>query len=191
MFKNKSESWTRVRMRNRCVVMAGLFLLIICSPSLTIAQVSKSIIPDTTLPGGNNSLVLSNGSRVEISGGQAAGPEGVSGTVNVQGTTQNLSESIAPLPEGIIEVAALYYAHCAGQKNGKFSSFSLKGLDRVPHVPGELFPAPLSLSDLPLSQSRQSQTISWPMTKQLQLRGLEAVSGLTELMAQYQMGCPS
>ncbi|WP_454063641.1 two-partner secretion domain-containing protein [Candidatus Nitrospira salsa] len=57
---------------------------------------------------------------------------GGSGTVDIRAPIQNLSESIAPLPEALIKISALFAARCAAQKDGKFSSFVPSGFGGVP-----------------------------------------------------------
>ncbi len=73
---------------------------------------------------------------------------GVSGIVNIDSPVQNLSQSLAPLPEDIVEVASLLSEQCAAQKDGEFSSLTLGGRDRIPHEPGELLPTPTLLRGL-------------------------------------------
>ncbi len=118
------------------------------------------------------------------------GPAGIDGTVNIQAPIQNLSQAIAPLPESLVEVAALYNAQCAGQKNGKFNSFSLKGRDRIPYVPGELIPTPLSLSNLTRARIQNPQTLSSPIT-QARLSPFKAGFATALQMFQYQERCSS
>ena len=53
--------------------LAALFVFFSCGPSLIVAQVPTSIIPDNTLPSGNNSIVAPSGTRFDIQGGQTTG----------------------------------------------------------------------------------------------------------------------
>ncbi|MCA9468560.1 MAG: filamentous hemagglutinin N-terminal domain-containing protein, partial [Nitrospira sp.] len=56
-------------------LMAGCFFFFSCGPSIILAQVRTSIIPDTTLPVGYNSVVvpLTSGPRFDIKGGRLVG----------------------------------------------------------------------------------------------------------------------
>ncbi len=116
---------------------------------------------------------------------------GNSGLIDIQAPILNLSQAIAPLPEDLVKIATLYNAHCAGQENGKFSSFSLKGLDRIPHVPGELIPTPLS--DLTPARIQNPQIMSSPIAQRLQLPefGLDSTMALTQPVFRFDEGCPS
>ncbi len=116
---------------------------------------------------------------------------GVSGTVVVSSPIQNLSQAIAPLPEDLVKVSALYNAHCAGQKNGQFSSFSLKDLDRIPHVPGELLPTPPMKFDSNIAQLRQPQRSSPSMAHRLQIPGfgLESPLAFSSSILSFEQGC--
>ncbi|MCA9471826.1 MAG: filamentous hemagglutinin N-terminal domain-containing protein [Nitrospirales bacterium] len=49
---------------------------------------------------------------------------GGSGRINIRAPIQNLSETIASLPEEVLKVAGLFAERCAAQKDGKFSSFT-------------------------------------------------------------------
>ncbi len=88
-------------------------------------------------------------------------------------------------------MAALYSAHCAGQKGGQFSSFTLQGRDRIPLQPGEPLPTPLFLPDLTPEASQTLRPWSSPMATRLQLPGLgwEPTEAFTEQVFQVQGGC--
>ncbi len=116
---------------------------------------------------------------------------GESGTINIESPIQNLSGAIAPLPESIIEVAALYSAQCAGQKGGQFSSFTLQGRDRIPLEPGELLPTPLFMPDLGISPSQVHNPQFAPMAKRLHLPNLELVASFASTWSISQQGCRS
>jgi len=69
---------------------------------------------------------------------------GLSGTVDIQATISNLSESVAPLPAEIVQAAALLQARCAARLAGGTSgSFVVAGRDGLPLEPGGLLPSPL------------------------------------------------
>ncbi len=55
------------------VAIAALFFLLQLWPSPLLAQITTSIVPDATLPGGNNSVTVPSGSRVDITGGLTSG----------------------------------------------------------------------------------------------------------------------
>ncbi|RMH35973.1 MAG: hypothetical protein D6690_07225 [Nitrospirae bacterium] len=84
---------------------------------------------------------------------------GVSGSVDIQAPIQNLSGTIAPLPQSPITVAALYGSRCAAQKNGKFSSFSAIHSNGIPQIPGGWLPSPLPkrLTHQDLGNSRSTR----------------------------------
>ncbi|GJL50446.1 MAG: hypothetical protein NPIRA01_16730 [Nitrospirales bacterium] len=96
------------------------------------------------------------GGNIQITGGQilqdpfttidASSETGISGTVNIRGPIQNLSETIAPLSEEILKVSALFAARCAAQKGGKFSSFLQSGRDETPLGATNFLPSPLTFS---------------------------------------------
>ena len=111
------------------------------------------------------------------------------GTINIQAPIQNLSQAIAPLPEAIVEVAALYNAQCAGQKNGQFSSFTEQGLDRIPYEPGELLPTPFFIPDVSSDQSKKQNTLSSPMVQRLQLPGFDATTSAISTWNIFHTGC--
>lgn len=66
---------------------------------------------------------------------------GVSGTVNIQATVSNLSESVAPLSGEFARASDLLPARCAARFNQ--SSLVLAGRDGLPLEPGGLLPSPL------------------------------------------------
>ena len=55
------------------VAIGIVFLVLINYPNKLLAQITTSIVPDTTLPGGNNSLRTRIGNRIDISGGHTVG----------------------------------------------------------------------------------------------------------------------
>ncbi len=121
----------------------------------------------------------------------SAGDAGIDGTVNIEAPIQNIAQAIAPLPETIIEVAALYSAQCAGQKNGQFSSFTQPGLDRIPFEPGELLPTPLFIPDLTSDQSNTRNTRATPMVQRLEIPGLDSPKPLATTWKISRSGCRS
>lgn len=70
---NKSVRCPKAGIPSIRVIASGLFLFVSCSLSLTFAQVSTSIVADSTLPSGSNSIVPSNNGRIDISGGLSVG----------------------------------------------------------------------------------------------------------------------
>lgn len=71
---------------------------------------------------------------------------GGGGTVNIRAPIQNLSESIAPLPEALVKISALFAARCAAQKDGKFSSFLQGGREGTPPGATGFLSSPLTFS---------------------------------------------
>jgi hypothetical protein len=115
----------------------------------------------------------------------------VDGSVNIQAPIQNLSGTIAPLPEAIVEVAALYSAKCAGQKGGALSSFTVQGRDRIPLEPGELVPTPLMLPDINQGLASTSEFPVFPMATRLHLPTLEASQAVEYIWSMFDKGCHS
>jgi large exoprotein involved in heme utilization and adhesion len=74
----------------------------------------------------------------------ASSQKGIDGTVDVRGVVNNLSSSIAPLPQGYLSTAALSEDRCAGRlREGQVSSFVVTGREGMPLQPGGLLPSPL------------------------------------------------
>ncbi len=83
---------------------------------------------------------------------------GVSGTVNVQSPTSNISQALSPLSEEALSVAALLRARCAARKQeGSVSSFTEQGRDMLPVSPGTLIPSPLFLESVSSDNSISDQ----------------------------------
>ncbi len=121
----------------------------------------------------------------------SAGDPRLDGSVNIQAPIQNLSQAIAPLPQGLVEVAALYSAKCAGQEGGIFSSFRQQGRDRLPFEPGELLPTPIFMPDLLINQSKRPSTSSSPMTQRLHLPGIDSAIAMASAWDISRSGCRS
>ncbi len=97
---------------------------IIFDPKAIVLQNSQLLATATTGFGGQidligNVILIDPLSTINAS----AGPAGVDGSVNIRAPIQNLSGTLAPLTEEILNVATIYGASCASQKEGKFSSF--------------------------------------------------------------------
>ena len=161
---------------------------------------------DATTQGGNisidpdavviqNSQILANaanagaGGNIEIVGNvvlvdpqsviDASSNLGVSGTVNIQAPIQNLSGTIAPLPDVIIEAATLYGARCAAQKGSNFSSLNVRGRDRIPPEPGDYLWTPLWTRGISRSTSERPGMISSPMAQRLGFSNTGSNSGVS------------
>jgi large exoprotein involved in heme utilization and adhesion len=68
-----------------------------------------------------------------------------SGTISINAFVSNLSSSLAELPSGLLQVAALLRASCAARMaEGKASSLVVAGREGVPPEPGGLLPSGLS-----------------------------------------------
>ena len=97
----------------------------------------------------------------------ASSETGISGSVNIQAPIQNLSGTIAPLPEAILQTATLYGARCAAQKGSEFSSLNVRGRDRTPFEPGDFLLTPLLTAPIPKTATSE-KTAAW-MTHRLGL----------------------
>ena len=116
-------------------------------PEFVIVQNSQILAQAEAGTGGNIDLI---GNVVLIDSFSTLNADsrlGVSGNVNISSPIQNLSGAIAPLPETIIQTATLYGARCAAQKGSEFSSFNVRGRDRVPFEPGDYLLTPLGQED--------------------------------------------
>jgi large exoprotein involved in heme utilization and adhesion len=107
----------------------------------------------------NNSRVIAtavggNGGNIDIDADvyiasptsvvDASSERGISGTIDIRGVVNNLSSSIAPLPQGYLSAAALVEDRCAGRlREGQISSFVVTGREGMPLQPGGLLPSPL------------------------------------------------
>jgi filamentous hemagglutinin family protein len=73
---------------------------------------------------------------------------GISGTVDIQAPVTTLSETLAPLPQAFVNVAALLPARCAARfSGGTASSLVLGGRGGLPPEPGGVLPSPLALEE--------------------------------------------
>ena len=166
---------------------------------LTDSQVTSSVGGGPTTVGGNinvdpqfiilqNSQILAQafagqGGDITLTAGvvladsfstiDASSDLGINGSVNIQASIQQLSETVAPLPEAIVSVAALYAQQCAAQKGGQFSSMVLGGHDGLPTPPGGFLPSPL-LFGTPVSTKLYRSNL---MTRRL---GLEDTFSTTD-----------
>jgi filamentous hemagglutinin family protein len=106
-----------------------------------------------------NSQILANafggnGGNILIIGGvffadpastiSASSTLGINGTVEIQTTVSNLSESVAPLSGEFVQAAALLREGCAARfQGGNLSSFVVAGRYGLPQEPGGFLPSPL------------------------------------------------
>ena len=122
-------------------------------PDWVVIQNSQLLANAFEGQGGNITLQADLGIFVdEFSTISASSQFGTSGSVNIQAPIQNLSGAIAPLPENIVDIAALVGQHCAAQKGGQLSSFVQGGRDVVPPGPTDFLTSPLFLE--PLQQGK-------------------------------------
>jgi len=68
---------------------------------------------------------------------------GVSGTISINSPVTNLSGTIAPLPQGFLQAAALLAQRCAARMGGTYSTFVVAGREGLPLEPGGLLPSPV------------------------------------------------
>ncbi len=134
-------------------------------PEFVIVQDSQILAQATQGAGGNIDLIGNTVLVDPFSTIDASSQFGISGSVNIQAPIQNLSGTIAPLPETIIETATLYGARCAAQKGSEFSSLNVRGRDRVPFEPGDYLLTPLRQNNTGTSLSDKTATTE--MTYQL------------------------
>ncbi len=142
-------------------------------PEFIILQDSQILAQAEAGTGGNIDLIGDVVLIDALSTLNADSRLGVSGTVNISSPIQNLSGAIAPLPETIIQTATLYAAQCAAQKEGAFSSLSIRGRDRIPYEPGDYLLTPLLLNQGDTNLSRVLPSLSSPMSTRL---GISAVT---------------
>ena len=176
------------------------------------SRIESSVEGDATTEGGNISIdpefVLIQNSQILAQANQGAGGNidligdvvlidglstidassafGVSGTVNITSPIQNLSGTIAPLPETIIQTATLYGQRCAAQKGSDFSSLNVRGRDRVPFEPGDYLLTPLILETPGENLSKQASPSSSPMVSRLGLTALD--TQLTGIFTSFDQG---
>ena len=113
-------------------------------PEFIILQNSQILANAVEGQGGNISLVATNAVLVDpFSRLDASSALGVSGSVDIQAPIQNLSGTIAPLPEDTVPVTALYSARCAAGQSGHFSTFVDSKADSLSPTPGRLLASPL------------------------------------------------
>jgi large exoprotein involved in heme utilization and adhesion len=73
---------------------------------------------------------------------------GIQGTVNIQAPVTALSGALAPLPQTVVQVAALLPARCAARyRGGTVSSFVLGRRGGLPLEPGGVLPSPLVIEE--------------------------------------------
>ena len=112
-------------------------------PQFIVLQNSQILAQAFQGQGGNITLIGDVVLGDRFSNIDASSALGISGSVNVQASIQQLSETIAPLPDAIVPVAALYAQRCTSKKGGQFSSFVLNGDNSIPPIPGDFLPSPL------------------------------------------------
>ena len=127
-------------------------------PEFIVVQNSQILAQATQGAGGNIDLIGNTVLVDPFSTIDASSQFGISGSVNIQAPIQNLSGTIAPLPETIIETATLYGARCAAQKGSEFSSLNVRGRDRVPFEPGDYLLTPLRQNNTGTSLSDKTAT---------------------------------
>ena len=109
-----------------------------------ILQDSQILAQAVEGQGGNISLVATNAVLADpLSALDASSALGVSGSVDIQAPIQNLSGTLAPLPEETVPVTALYGARCAAGPGGHFSTFVDSKADSLAPAPGTFLASPL------------------------------------------------
>ena len=113
-------------------------------PDFIILQNSRILAKAVEGQGGNISLIANNAVLVDpLSVLDASSALGVSGSVDIQAPIQNLSGTLAPLPEETVPVTALYGARCAAGSGGHFSTFVDSKAGSLSPTPGAFLASPL------------------------------------------------
>jgi len=113
-------------------------------PDFIILQNSQILAKAVEGQGGNISLIANNAVLVDpLSVLDASSALGVSGSVDIQAPIQNLSGTLAPLPEETTPVTALYGARCAAGSGGHFSTFVDSKAGSLSSTPGAFLASPL------------------------------------------------
>ncbi|MEE9534558.1 MAG: filamentous hemagglutinin N-terminal domain-containing protein [Acidimicrobiia bacterium] len=95
-------------------------------------------------PGGNVTIVTGVFLASPDSVVSASSALGVAGRVDIRAPVTNLSGTLAPLPEAVLQATALLREACAARaQGGQYSSLVLGGRDGLPWEPGGLLPSPL------------------------------------------------
>jgi filamentous hemagglutinin family protein len=88
---------------------------------------------------------------------------GLSGSIDIQAPITDLSGSLAPLPENVLQATSLLRQSCGARfSGGKLSSLVAGSREGLPLEPGGFMPSPLSRSESPTAQSSNNtkQTIN-------------------------------
>jgi large exoprotein involved in heme utilization and adhesion len=122
-------------------------------PDFIILQNSQILAKAVQGQGGNISLIANDAVLVDpFSVLDASSALGVSGSVDIQAPIQNLSGTIAPLPQDPAPVTALYGSRCVAGAGGHFSTFVDSKADSLAPTPGTFLASPF----LPLSPSSRA-----------------------------------
>lgn len=134
-------------------------------PDYIVLQNSQILANAFEGQGGNISLVATKAVLADpLSVLDASSALGISGSVNIQAPIQNLSGTIAPLPQTPVSVASLYASRCAARDGGQYSSFSSTDRGGLPVTPGGLLSSPMNLlSSLKNELSSKNPSASLPM----------------------------
>lgn len=113
-------------------------------PDFIILQNSQILAKAVEGQGGNISLIANKAVlRDPLSVLDPSSALGVSGSVDIQAPIQNLSGTLAPLPEETTPVTALYGARCAAGSGGHFSTFVDSKAGSLSSTPGAFLASPL------------------------------------------------
>jgi len=123
---------------------------IMLDPQFVILQNTQILATATSGFGGNieidGDVVLADIfslDPVNLSATSLSGPQ-FSGKVDIRAPIQNLSESLAPLPDEILKISGLFTSRCVAQKDGSFSSFTqTNSYNHIPAI-GRFLPSPLT-----------------------------------------------
>jgi len=126
-------------------------------PQFVILQNSQIIANAFGGNGGNILIVAGLFLADSTSTVSASSTFGLSGTVNIQATVTNLSESLSPLSGEFAQAAELLRARCAARFSQ--SSLVLAGRDGVPSEPGGRMPSPLFVEGPRLAHPAMSMNV--------------------------------
>jgi hypothetical protein len=119
-------------------------------PDFIVLNTSEVLSTAVSGDGGSITLTANKAILVDSSSNLDARSQfGGSGTIDIQAPIQNLSGTIAPLPQDPAPVTALYGSRCVASEGGNWSTFVDSKADNIAPTPGTLLASPL----LPLASN--------------------------------------
>ena len=131
-------------------------------PDFIVLKNSEVLSTAVSGDGGPISLTANKAILVDsFSNLDARSQFGGSGTIDIQAPIQNLSGTIAPLPQNPVPVTALYGTRCVAGEGGRFSTFVDSKTDSLAPTPGAFLASPF----LPLSNGSNAVALSHADTR--------------------------